>query len=174
MKKNSVIEWLANYLNKPKLTEENLKQTLHFSLLWHLFERIYFTEFEVELKPDILIERSNQMCDFLADEDLNTIFDFLRKRYTAKNEIDNRKFDKLKFKSQNNANDCKRILTANDSSKQEKAQTVFLIIHRFRNNLFHGEKNTIKLDTCEEAFKVINTFLMCFIEIKNNQQIKTQ
>ena len=182
MNENFVIEWLKNYFDKPHLTEQALKPVLHFSLLWNLFEHTYFTDNQ-PLNPKRLLDLSNISCNGLTEDSLNTTFNYFKERYFPNNQLDNRyttlRLDTVSHNGQlSNYNFCQTTLLASNPTKSQKTKTVFLIIHRFRNNLFHGRKNPETLNIYEQPFKEINKFLVHFIEttadnntINNQRQI---
>jgi len=183
MDENFVIEWLRHYFDKPQLDESALKSVLHFSLIWNLFEHTYFTD-DRHLSPVRLSNLSDISYNNLSDDCIDRTFIFFKNRYFPNNQIDHRfttvQLDTVLRNGQviSNFNFCQSILTSNNPSKQEKTKTLFLIIHRFRNNLFHGRKNPETLNIYEQAFKEINVFLIHFIEttaennaINNNRQI---
>lgn len=168
MNEDFVIEWLGEYFEKPNLNEKLLKPVLHFSLLWNLFEHNYFTD-EKRLDPKSLLELCADSFENVEDEKLDYIFDYFKKRYFLNNTLDN-KFLTLKLselskdRNPSNFEFCQTTLKSDNSLKVEKLKTVFLIIHRFRNNLFHGRKNPETLNIYEQPFKEINKFLIHFIE----------
>lgn len=61
--------------------------------------------------------------------------------------------------------------TSNNPTKCDKTKTVFLIIHRFRNNLFHGRKTPKTLNIYVQPFKEINKFLIHFIETTDDNNL---
>lgn len=168
MNDNFVIDWLKIYFDKPQLDEQELKPVLHFSLLWNLFEHTYFTD-DRNLNPKRLLNLSDLSYNNLSDDCLNTTFNFFKDRYFPNNQIDNR-FNTLRIDT-NERNEqpsnyviCQSTFTAENPTKSNKAKSVFLVIHRFRNNLFHGRKNPETLSIYEQPFKAINKFLINFIE----------
>lgn len=161
MKETSVIEWLNYYFERKDIDENQLKPILHFSLLWNLFENTYFTDKE-HLSPQKLLELSEISEEKLDDDKLNLTFIFFKQRYVNKNQINDR-FSLLQIHRQN-IDFCKKILLDDNPTKVEKVKFLFLVIHRFRNNLFHGRKNPRTLNIYEDAFKQINKYLMFFIE----------
>ena len=168
MNENFVIEWLKNYFDKPHLDEQALKPVFHFSLLWNLFEHTYFTD-DKHLNPKRLIELSDLSSNSLSDDNLNVTFNFFKARYFPEGQLNNRfttlNLDTILRNGQpSNFTFCQTTLTSDNPTKSEKIKTVFLIIHRFRNNLFHGRKNPETLNIYEQPFKEINRFLLHFTE----------
>ena len=161
MEEMSVIEWFNYYFERFDIDENRIKPILHFSLLWNLFENTYFTD-DNHLSAPKLINLSELSYQELNDEELNSVFDFFKNRYYQNLKIDDR-FNLLQLHPQN-IEMCRDILTKNNPTKLEKTKFLFLVIHRFRNNLFHGRKNPRTLNIYEDAFNKINSFLMKFIE----------
>jgi len=167
MQENYVIEWLREYFGEPNLKEEKLKPILHFSLLWNLFEHTYYTDRD-RLTPNTLNQLSVLSYDKVADEELEAIFLFFKKRYLS-NDVFNSNFENLKLnirpydQSMSDEEFCKRTLKDENPSKQDKNKCVLIIIYRFRNNLFHGRKNPLRLNIYEEPFQKINKYLTHFI-----------
>ena len=184
MNENFVIEWLKQYFDKPKLDEKSLIPVLHFSLLWNLFEHTYFTD-DRHLTPARLSNLSEISHSSISDECLNRVYIFFKNRYFPENQLDQR-FTTLRLDTTvrngqvlSNFEYCQNVLIDNNPSIVEKTKTIFLIIHRFRNNLFHGRKNPQTLNIYEQPFNEINLFLIHFIEktaednaINNNRQIQ--
>lgn len=178
---NFVIEWLKQYFSKPHLDENSLKPVLHFSLLWNLFEHTYFTG-DRHLTPKRLLDLSSISFNSISDEITDTTFSFFKERYFPSN-IKNNRFDTLQldarvFNGVSNFIFCQTAFTSVNPSKEDKTKSIFLVIHRFRNNLFHGRKDPETLNIYKEPFIVINQFLINFIEntaennnINNNRQI---
>lgn len=179
MNENFVIEWLKDYFGKPNLDEQALKPVLHFSLLWNLFEHTYFTD-DKHLNPKRLLDLSELSHNVLSDDSLNTTFNFFKERYFPNNQLDNRfttlRLDAVARNGQpSNHAFCQSTFTADNPTKGDKAKTVFLVTHRFRNNLFHGRKNPKTLNIYEQPFKEINKFLIHFIEMTaDNNLINNQ
>lgn len=183
MEDNFVIEWLKQYFNKPTLDEKSLKPVLHFSLLWNLFEHTYFTD-DRYLNAKRLLDLSDISFDSLTNKQIDTPFEFFKDRYFLNNQPDSRfatlQLDSIARNGQpSNKNFCTATLTASNPTMQDKTKTIFLIVHRFRNNLFHGRKNPETLNIYEHPFKEINKFLVHFIgttaendTINNNRQIQ--
>ena len=173
---NFVIEWLKDYFDKSTLDEKSLKPVLHFSLLWNLFEHTYFTD-DKHLNPKRLLDLSDISFHSLEDKHLDTAFKFFKDRYFPEGRTDERFLTlKLNQTAQNgdtsNHEFCKNTLTASSPEKQNKVKCIFLIIYRFRNNLFHGVKNPNTLNIFERPFKEINKFLIYYIEkTANNNSI---
>lgn len=168
MKDDFVIEWLRQYFKMPDLDEKDIKPVLHFSLLWNLFEYTYFDK-KNRLNTNELLEISKISSVVIEDYCITNIFNYFSKRYLS-NKKTNEKFEKLGLrKSQiNDYQLCSLILLKENPSKTEKLQSIFLIVYRYRNNLFHGMKNPKQLNLYKDQFDVINQFLTFFIDQTSN------
>ena len=173
----NVIEWLQLYLKKPKIHEKSLKPVMHFSLLWNLFEYTYFTK-DKRLTPDALFDLSDISFKFLEEVVINKCFNHFEQRYLNENGKTNEMFEKLRLckKSKNDKESdyqiCKKIIENKSLDRIEKIKCLFLIIHRFRNNLFHGNKKPLTLNLFENEFNHINEFLMYFIGKTSHEHSK--
>lgn len=168
MQENYVIEWLRKFFKKPNLKEESLKPVLHFSLLWNLFEHTYFTD-QKRLNPRSLKNLADLSHNHLSDSELDIMFKFFKRRYYSSG-IFNSKYNDLGFYNNNQSDGefCKATIKSENPSNQDKTKCVLLIIYRFRNNLFHGRKNPVSLNTYEGPFRNINKFLTHFINATTN------
>ncbi len=139
-----------------------IKSILHFSLLWNLFEYTYFDD-KQHLDVPKLLELAEAANHNLCDTDADSIFGYFQNRYFHKSN-----FDKTKFKSLGltlkNAKFCQTALSGNSITRLDKVKCIFLIIHRFRNNLFHGRKEPKWLNLYKEPFTRINIFLTYFLD----------
>lgn len=160
MNKNNVVSWLEIYFDKKVLEEKRIEPIMHFSLLWNLFEH-EFSKYPNQITPRSLIELAVKSCRDIPEGILNETYDYFFRRYTNKGEVKSL-FNKLLLGNYSGL--CKNILLSNNPSKKNKAECVLLIMYRFRNNLFHGNKTPSNLNLYENQFKVINKFLMNFIE----------
>ena len=59
----------------------------------------------------------------------------------------------------------KRVLTKIETEPKEILKALLYILYRFRNNLFHGEKEVVRLNGQIENFKVANDLLAKVLEI---------
>jgi hypothetical protein len=166
MDKNYVLDWIKQYFHKTEINEELLKPIYHFSLLWNLFEFTYFTD-SMPLRLSRLKDLSIISANNVSDDILNSTFDFFKKRYFPNNEIadcfETLKLEDADYKFSKNA------FLIEDTNKEDKVKCTFLIIHRFRNNLFHGCKSPELLGLYEQPFQIINQFLMHFINNTSDQ-----
>jgi uncharacterized membrane protein YecN with MAPEG domain len=56
------------------------------------------------------------------------------------------------------------VLKGNETSSEKVLLAILIIVFRYRNNLFHGEKSIYKLQNQIDNFRNANQFLMLFME----------
>ena len=151
--KEKVITFLQS--KYPNSNLEKIEELLYFSVLWNFIESNYPSQFQIEVARQA-VWSINQSTDNLSS--FNWLLSYFHKRYLNPRY----NFDIL-AKSGNTSNQehliSKNILSkdANTLSWEEQKEFVAYVISRFRNRLFHWEK---ELETGQnENFKVINTFL---------------
>lgn len=172
MNNSRIIEWINTCIIKdessPKLNKSEIDNVLHFSLLWNIFEDIFWTRSGNTRgqHPAFNLRNVHNVVEVNAhklDESIITpIFCYFHNRYQ-----DNKKFKDLKFRNNEKETENKLLTilsSAENINLNHKAYFISSIIYRFRNNLFHGEKQMVKIRFQEENFQNANEFLMHFIE----------
>ncbi len=171
-KKNfNELSWLRKHRYNIKMSKRKLNTIMSFSLIWNVFEHYYFDRSN-ELNPDRLIELAKLSYEFINSEQYLQFIHHFRNRYIEDKENGEKRFDKLQLRE---IDKTLVINTLTDCSPPENYLTaLFLISHRFRNNLFHGNKAPITLHIYEKQFKTINKFLTKFIDdtINNSDIIR--
>jgi hypothetical protein len=113
-----------------------------------------------------LAEKINSIIDSNL---LNEIFQYFKNRYIENGDA-NDIFNRFDFgrepASTTYKNFVKDRLLKEETTNQEKLQSLLYIAFRLRNNLFHGSKEVEKLYEQNENFKQINSLLMVIIEQK--------
>lgn len=172
MNNSRIIEWINNCVTKnsssTQLNSIEIENVLHFSLLWNIFEDVFWTRSNSPRNPNdaFSLRKVHSVVEANAnklDESIITpIFCYFHNRYQ-----DNKKFKALKFRHNEKETEDKllsMLSSAVNINLNHKAYFISSIIYRFRNNLFHGEKQMIKISLQEENFQNANEFLMHFIE----------
>ena len=163
------------HLNEVKIDDAKYTEFWNFVILWNLFEsRLFERDFSVT-------EAKDKMTFNVSEDKINAAFDYIKKRYFNENLTPNELFDKLGFRNkQRNENRKKKVakelIETHDEKKvkaiianancelADKALAVTIIIYRYRNNFFHGEKNIVSLTRQEGNFKFANDFLIACLE----------
>src|SRR5690606_26061639 len=156
-----VLSWFKKHIEKPTLNENELKTTRNFTLMWSLFEHTYFTE---EKNQTLNVQRLKALAflskGIIQQEDYKDFILFFNKRYFQNGDKGKERFKNLRL-HQDEFEDVKNIVknyNEDEKLRERILEALFLIAHRFRNNLFHGNKSPINLQIYEECFDVLNRF----------------
>ena len=157
---NSVIEWInTEIINEGdnKINVSDVEEIRDFALLWNLFENICCDKFASMDKINNIIDyKIDNFCK--EDEIFKTTYEYFYDRYQ----------NLSRFRALNLRKSEKELITKvlNNHYNDENNILKFImaIIYRYRNNLFHGEKNMRYIRLQKENFNIANNFLMYFIE----------
>lgn len=168
--------WLEDYVfqktgNKYDIHEPHYQAITNFVLLWGLFESRFFGNNSSELRV-----WNYALTDSHADsETIHETFLFLRKRYVVK-DMPNDQFYELGFSrvdSAGNKRYFKRLaelidyLCNADTLTKENCACLALI-WRFRNNLFHGNKNLAQIwNSDQELFEIACRYIIAQLDLQD-------
>ena len=155
---SNVLEWINEKIitdKENKLIPEDVKNIMSFSLLWNLFESLCCNKNASISKISKLIDKK---INLFNENDYIDIFNYFMERYQ-----DNTKFNKLNLLN-GSEKLVKKVLKREYTDKNNKLKFIMYIIYRYRNNLFHGEKDMRYIKFQKENFEITNKFLMRFIE----------
>ena len=155
-----MIEWINNKFGT-NFTEEQLKNIKNFSLLWNIFENLVC---ENNCNVNRLEQRLNTVEFELADFQKN--FEYFKNRYTE-NGTTNIRFENLNFRNGDRKEFVANVLLGNDNVTSDIVLALTIIIYRYRNNLFHGLKNFMRIDQQEENFRNANQVLKSILTYFN-------
>jgi hypothetical protein len=161
---NDVIKWINDKIlhnGADKIEINDIDDIKDFTLLWNLFEAIFCNKNANMYKIDNIIDRH---IDKLIESDYQKTFEYFYDRY--KN--DDVKFRALKL-TKPYQNLVKKVLDDTFTDKNNRLKFIMAIIYRYRNNLFHGEKDMRYIKLQKENFEKTNEFLMSFIEACKEQ-----
>jgi hypothetical protein len=153
--------WINNYL-KLRIKKKNIKATLMFTLYWNIFEHVTCNDnFSITKLRDIIRLRNlNQTC-FLE------YYNYFKNRYTLNGSVTDR-FNFLMFRNQNDKQYVYNCLLNQMPNNEQLISSLFLIIQRLRNNIFHGLKEIEVLEVQEPNFNVANKAIITFLEVLEN------
>jgi hypothetical protein len=160
-KKFNTLNWLKKHNQTTRLNKKRLNSLMTFTLMWNLFEFNYFNE-ENRLTPTSLKRLALSMREAIIPDKYLKFIQHFRNRYIEDIEEGKNKFDNLQLN--NIDKDFVFTTLINCSPKENIITALFLISHRFRNNLFHGRKEPITLHLYDQQFNIINEFLSTFID----------
>jgi hypothetical protein len=162
------LAWVNEYTQPAMdINEDTFGPTLHFSLMWNLFERdacernatpanikkaveSAFASKRLTLLPfqeHLQYFKSRAQCDGM------TIVSYL---------------DALKMTHENARHLVDGVLSGTLTDSNNAVYALLLIAHRIRNNLFHGEKNVVTLHTQAHLFRTVNSLLATYLNITKN------
>lgn len=138
------------------LSPESLQAVRDFTLLWMFYEGSAFGTHYDSGKMKELVERGE-----LSLHDLNSHWDYFKRRYLSSPRIFSAQFDQLTI-SRQSAKDRARLeqlLNEPTPTDEERTIAVLLIVFRLRNNLFHGIKRVGSLNEEREVLSRANQVL---------------
>jgi len=156
---SNVIQWISETIineDSDRIEANDIDEIRDFALLWNLFEALCCDKFAKMQKINSLIDSK---IDLFEETKYQNIFDYFYNRY--KN--DTTKFNALKLRN-GDKELVRKVLDNTYIDKNNKLKFIMAIIYRYRNNLFHGEKNMRYIRLQKENFEKTNKFLMYFIE----------
>ena len=168
---NEIIEWINLNIDNSQdiLNSNNIPNIFAFTLLWNLYEDLFWTRNTdntnnqaYSLRKALEIIESKK--DKFDESVITPIFCYYHTRYQELS-----KFENLKFRDSGADREAKEKIelmlnSTIQHSISNKLYFIMAIVFRFRNNLFHGEKQLIHIQYQEENFKYANQFLMHIIE----------
>lgn len=171
-------KWIANFFEINLLDEQlsQIESVKNFALFWNIFEK-YFCDKSANLnkiKSEIysLSDKGFELPDKISLE----YYPYFKQKYLTE-KLTNERFERLEFRNTKSdigfKNLLKHILENEKSLKKEKILACFIIIYRFRNNLFHGTKNIASIDEQNENFIYANNIIMEFLTfLKKSGKLK--
>ena len=169
------LDWIMNFFNNSSdLKSEGIDRVRNFSLLWNLFEKYACKK---NANVDSISKAVNNISakETITPELITRHIDYFSTRYLNQDKSANIIFEKLKFRSNHSDQDIKQKIIAtlrkSELDPNENLKALLFILYRFRNNLFHGEKNVIKLYEQVENFIVANDLLTKVLTIMKNNNL---
>lgn len=153
------MEWLlARAPGFARLRDNERAAIVDFALLWPLFEaRILNTEGSAaNICAAVAAWQQNPGFDAaMFDPEL----DYFRHRYVGVHGFTEH-FDGLNLRGNDRAPLVRAVLDGQDTDPVHRVACVFIIVLRYRNNLFHGVKWQYRLADQHENFAMANRALM--------------
>lgn len=157
------LEWISSYLSfERKITENDIESVRNFSLLWNLFEGLICN------KNASISALENAVSDLhdrdrLKIDDYDKFLKYFTKRYIENGETSHR-FDRLNLRHGDKPELVAAVLKGNETTPKKVLLAILIIVYRYRNNLFHGEKSIYDLPNQIDNFRNANQLLMVFME----------
>ena len=158
------MDWLERYApGFQALSPEEREAIMHFSFLWSLFESEAMNR-RGDANALVAVARQWADADLVTEEIFEPQLAYFRDRYYLDGKFAHH-FDYLNLSPADHPDLVKRVLKNEEAELHEIASALLIIVYRFRNNLFHGEKWAYQIHGQLENFKHANTVLMQAIEL---------
>ena len=141
---SEISQWIDNYLHISIDTEEYV-EVRNFLILWNIFEAKWFK------------------CNFGRNKSNIQTLQYLQRRY-IKNGSTNERFMRLRLRNNDDTTSVQRVLLGLTNNSCDIIKAIIMIIYRYRNNLFHGEKAIASLPIQKDNFIYANKFLIACLE----------
>jgi hypothetical protein len=157
------LEWISGFLSfRQELTGEDIESVRNFSLLWNLFEGLVCN------KHASVAALENAVSDMqerhkLRTEDYDKFLKYFTNRYIENGEI-TRRFGRLNLRKGDRRELVEGVLKGDETAPEKVLLAILIIVYRYRNNLFHGEKSIYDLPNQIDNFRNANQLLMVFME----------
>ncbi|RCH53628.1 hypothetical protein DJ568_16460 [Mucilaginibacter hurinus] len=155
-------EWITEFI-RTNLNDDITDRIKHFALLWNLFETFACNKFATVASIIQAVDHLNAIQQI----DLNTdrYLDYFSARYIDINGVETTHFQSLNFRKPDKKQLVLNVLLRKETEPKEILKAVLIIVYRYRNNLFHGEKNVAALNAQAANFEHANSILIDFLTI---------
>ncbi|WP_196885387.1 hypothetical protein [Aureivirga sp. CE67] len=154
----SIENWINSSFNT-ELNTEDILPIKDFTLLWNIYEdRLFNRDYHYSKLKEVILGTS------LIDNDIDECFNYFKERYVFGCELRELRFSKLNLHPNSQELLKNYFLNSESLNVNEKAYCVAVIVKAYRNNLFHGSKNFVNLNTQSLNFKFANVFLKLILE----------
>lgn len=166
-----VIAWLEEHAYGYKCLSDNERQAITgFSLLWGLFEaRVLGKEAQVQgesVNARKIVEKCNALS--VQEDCFSDSLAHFRERYT-KDGATNPQFEHLHFRPNDRRELVEKVLLNHESTTPaKKLAACLIIVHRYRNNYFHGIKWATEFRGQQKNFEESNKLLAHVLGLLNN------
>ena len=176
MEEFNELEWINQFFdNAIDLQNEGIERLRNFVLLWNMFETFACNKNANIRSIRIGVENINATVT-ISNEMLTPFVDYFADRYFNDNGTSKEIFEGLKFRNGDDIQakeDVRLILTGQIVESKEVLKGLLFILFRFRNNLFHGEKQVVLLDTQISNFTYANRLLANVLDIMKTNYLIT-
>lgn len=169
------LEWINQFFNNAIDLNQNegLERIKNFALFWNMFENFACENFANVAKIESFIEQLSGRTA-ISNEFVSPYLEYFIDRYTQNGTLNieglsfrNRK-DDISAKAKVNA-----VLSRKVETPKEILEALLLILLRFRNNLFHGNKQIVNLDTQVTNFTLANKLLSDVLTLMKQNHLIT-
>lgn len=167
--------WINGFFNNAINLQQNegLDRIRNFALFWNMFENFACKNFANVEKIEKFVVKLNERTA-ISNELVNPYLEYFIDRYTQNGVIN---IEGLQFRPNKSDIRAKDIVIAvlerQVVTPKEKLETLLLILLRFRNNLFHGNKQIVNLDTQVTNFTMANKLLAEVLNLMKQNHLIT-
>lgn len=144
------------------LTEADFTAIFNFTFLWSLFEAQIMGNFA---RADLICTKVDewQAAGTLNTDQYGPELAYFKQRYFANGAVTHH-FEHLHLRPADQPDIVRSVIDGSNNDPRDRLLTVLLIVWRFRNNLFHGEKWAYQLQGQLTNFTHANAVLMRLLE----------
>lgn len=144
------------------LRENEQTAIVNFTFLWSLFEAQVMDN---RAQPDRMRTKVDEWyaAGTLEPERYDVELAYFRQRYFAEGQFTHH-FPHLHLRASDHPDLVQAVLDGSTNDPRDRLLVVLMIVWRFRNNLFHGEKWAYQLQDQLQNFTHANTVLMRLLE----------
>lgn len=160
---NVSMQWLlARAPGFQALSEEERAAIFHFTFLWSLFEAQVMGNYA---RAHLICAKADEWRDAgtLDVDHYDGVLAYFRQRYFANGQF-TRHFAHLHLRPADQPEVVRSVLDGSNDDPRDRLLTVLMVVWRFRNNLFHGEKWAYQLQDQLPNFTHANAVLMRLLE----------
>ena len=162
------IEWIEQFLNSGgNLQSQGLSRVTNFVFLWNIFEATALDRDATLGKIRLLVDNLHQFQPLTVIE-LQGYLTYFSDRYFNPNGKNTYSLEGLKFRDNQSDQAAKAeveaVLTRNEIRPEMILKALLIILYRFRNNLFHGNKEIVQIEGQIQNFIVANNILKIVLE----------
>ena len=169
------LEWINQFFdNAIDLNQnEGLERIKNFALFWNMFEKFACANFANVAKIESFVVKLNNRTA-ITNECVNPYLEYFIDRYTQNGTLN---IEGLQFRTYPGDIRAKgkvvAVLTRQAVTPREILEALLLILLRFRNNLFHGNKQIVNLDTQVSNFSLANRLLSNVLTLMKQNHLIT-
>lgn len=169
------LKWMMDFFgNGVDLKTEGIDRVRNFSLLWNLFET-YACNKRADINSISNAVDNINAKEPIPSELITDHISYFSNRYFNEDGTPKAIFAGLKFRQGQTDQAAKQqvtlTLTGNQNNPVENLKSLLYILYRFRNNLFHGGKEVIRLNGQIDNFIIANDLLTNVLTIMKRQHL---
>ncbi|OJJ23606.1 hypothetical protein BKI52_04385 [marine bacterium AO1-C] len=160
-----VKDWIKHFYGDMAPNLDDIENIRNFALLWNMFEGLMCgTNANHPIIESAITQLNNQIPLNVSEFDEFLSYAIGKFVDSDNNEV-NYEFENLRFQAQAIEDFVKEVLRKEIVDALSVVKALLHICYRLRNNLFHGTKRIVDLDTQEEHFVLANKLLMKILDL---------